>query len=323
MMTSPLSGDASVSTAKEEAKGVAQEAASSAGAVGNVAKNEAANVAHEAKYQAKDLLHQSRQELMDQATVQQERAAKGLRSLHEELNSMAEKSEGSGVGTDLVHQAAQRAGSFAEYLEQRDPGSLVSEVTSFARRRPGAFLAIAAGAGLLVGRLTRSLAAGAPGQSGQSGVSGPLTATPATPAGHGVSPTTAYPGEYPQNGFAEGTGTVEGMGYPEGTGYPAGSTPPVSSDYAAGAYEPGAYGTRAGDTYGSGAPAEYDEGAVQEGAVGGSPAYGAPTAPHATAAGADMIPERDTEGEDTGAVTDGFPPVPRHSTNEPREGEQL
>jgi hypothetical protein len=114
------------------------------------------------------------------------------------------------------------------------------------------------------------------------------------------------------------------MGYPEGTGYPAGSTPPVSSDYPAGAYEPGAYAQQAGDAYASGVPgpAEYDEGAVQEGAVGGSSAYGAPTAPHATAAGADMIPERDSEGEDTGAVTNGFPPVPRHSTSEPREGEQ-
>ena len=315
-MTSPLTSGASASTAKQEAKEVAQEAASSAGAVGDVAKNEAANVAHEAKYQAKDLLHQSRQELMDQATVQQERAAKGLRSLHEELSSMAEKSDNSGMGTDLVRQAAQKASAFAEYLEGRDPGSLLNEVTSYARRRPGAFLAIAAGAGLLVGRLTRSLAAGAPDQ-GQSGTGAHrLTGTPATPAGHGVSASTSYPGTYPEEaGYAQGTGVPEGVGYPEGRGYPAGATPPASSDYDAAAYG-ATTGATTRSAYSSGG--EYDEGAVQEGAVGGSPEYGMPTTPHATAAGADMIPERDTEGEDTGAVTNGFPPIPSQDKDEPR-----
>ena len=43
-----------------------------------------------------------------------------------------------------------------------DPGSLLNEVKSFARQRPGTFLLLAAGAGVLAGRLTRSLSAGAP-----------------------------------------------------------------------------------------------------------------------------------------------------------------
>jgi hypothetical protein len=168
MMTDPLSSspgtpghpDSRSEAAKQEARGVVNEATSSASAVGEVAKDEAATVAAEAKYQTRDLLHQSRRELMDQASQQQTRAAEGLRSIHQELSSMAAHSDREGVGTDLVRQAAEKAGSFADYLDRRDPGSLLNEVKAYARRRPGAFLAIAAGAGLLAGRLSRSLAAG-------------------------------------------------------------------------------------------------------------------------------------------------------------------
>ncbi|WP_139346713.1 hypothetical protein [Sinomonas mesophila] len=166
-MTGPLSSgpgvpgrhESTTAAAKEEARGVAQEAAASAGAVRDVAKEEASVVAHEAAYQARDLLAQSRRELMDQAAHQQSRAAEGLRSIHRELSSMASASDGSGVGTDLVRQAAEKTASLADWLDQRDPGSLLEDVKSYARRRPGMFLAIAAGAGLLAGRLSRSLAA--------------------------------------------------------------------------------------------------------------------------------------------------------------------
>ncbi|GAB3279968.1 hypothetical protein GCM10027449_20680 [Sinomonas notoginsengisoli] len=147
-------------TVKDEARGVAGDAASSAQAVGGVAKDEAANVAGETKSQISDLMAQSRDEVKDQAAHQQARAAEGLRAIHRQLHSMASNSEEQGVGTDLVRRAASRTGAFAEWLDQRDPGSVLQEVKSYARRRPGMFLAIAAGAGLLAGRLSRSLAAG-------------------------------------------------------------------------------------------------------------------------------------------------------------------
>jgi hypothetical protein len=63
---------------------------------------------------------------------------------------------------DLVRQAADRSASVASWLEGRDPGSLLDEVKTFARQRPGTFLLLAAGAGILAGRLTRSLSEGAP-----------------------------------------------------------------------------------------------------------------------------------------------------------------
>jgi hypothetical protein len=141
--------------AKDQATDVAQTAADAGQRVAGTAKDEAANVATEATRQAQDLLAQTRTELHDQAAAQQQRTASGIRSLSAELGSMAERSDQSGTATELVRQASAKAGEIAGWLEQRDPGSLVQELKSFARRRPGTFLALAAGAGLAAGRLTR------------------------------------------------------------------------------------------------------------------------------------------------------------------------
>jgi hypothetical protein len=147
---------------KEEAGDVARTAADSAQSVAETAKSEAANVASEAKANAKDLLHQARHDLTQQAGAQQQKVASGLRSVSDELHAMAQGSDQPGLATDLVRQAAERSSSVASWLDERDPGSLLNEVKSFARQRPGTFLLLAAGAGVLAGRLSRSLSAGAP-----------------------------------------------------------------------------------------------------------------------------------------------------------------
>ncbi len=141
--------------AKEQAASVGQGAADAGKHVAGVAKDQATGVAAETTKQAKDLLSQTRTELQGQAATQQDRIAAGIRSLSSELGSMAQNSDGSGTATDLVRQVSARAEDIAGWLEERDPGALVQEVTAFARRRPGAFLAVAVGAGLLAGRLTR------------------------------------------------------------------------------------------------------------------------------------------------------------------------
>jgi hypothetical protein len=63
------------------------------------------------------------------------------------------------VATDLARQAADKARQAAGWLGDRDPGSLLDEVRSFARKKPGTYLALALGAGVLAGRLTRGLTA--------------------------------------------------------------------------------------------------------------------------------------------------------------------
>ena len=72
---------------------------------------------------------------------------------------MAKNSDQDGPATDLARQAADKAHQAAGWLADRDPGSLLDEVRSFARRKPGTYLAIALGAGVLAGRLTRGLTA--------------------------------------------------------------------------------------------------------------------------------------------------------------------
>lgn len=144
-------------TAKHEATEVKDTARAEAGHVIDTAKQEASSVASEAKSQVKHVYGQTKQELTDQAATQQQRVADGLRSIGDELHSLAQGSENPGVATDLVRQASTRVSGASDWLAQRDPGSLVDEVKTFARRKPGVFIAGALIAGVVAGRLTRAL----------------------------------------------------------------------------------------------------------------------------------------------------------------------
>lgn len=148
---------AAVGTAKDEASGLAQAAAGSGQDLLHEAKGQAGDVVAEATGQARDLLGEARTGLKGQASDQQAKAAAGLRALGDELGRMADGSEQGGLATDLVRQVAGRTGTVATWLEDREPGVVLNEVADFARRRPGVFLALAAGAGVLAGRLTRGL----------------------------------------------------------------------------------------------------------------------------------------------------------------------
>jgi ElaB/YqjD/DUF883 family membrane-anchored ribosome-binding protein len=156
----PVNESSTVDTARDEAQNVASDAKDAAQNVAGVAKDEAKGVAAEAKTQAKDLIAQTTSELKDQAATQQKRVASGLHSVGDEFESMADGSVG-GVASELVRTLGDRAESVASWLDGRDPGSLLDEVKSFAARKPGTFIAIAAGVGIVAGRLTKSLAAAA------------------------------------------------------------------------------------------------------------------------------------------------------------------
>lgn len=172
--------------AKSEATEVAGQAAGAVRDVAETAKAEAAGVAAEVKTNARDLLHQAKSDLTSQAGTQQQKVAEGIRSISTELRTMADTSEQPGVAADLIRQAADRSQSVASWLDGRDPGSLLNEVQTFARRRPGTFLLLAAGAGILAGRLTKGLAAGAPeAQRSAAGQTYPPAPTTA-PAKRGV-----------------------------------------------------------------------------------------------------------------------------------------
>ncbi|WP_203138197.1 hypothetical protein [Microbacterium sp. JZ31] len=182
-------------TAKQEAGEVKDTAKAEAGHVAQTAKQEASNVAHEAKSQAKQVYAQTKQQLSDQAATQQQRVADGLRSIGEELQSMARGSENRGMATEFVEQASTRLSDASSWLSQRDPGSLLNEVKSFARRKPGVFIAGALVAGLAAGRLTRALTENAKDEhdSGTGAVS-------STPGGEGA-----------RGAFGSGTPSPTGM----------------------------------------------------------------------------------------------------------------
>ncbi|WP_299166912.1 hypothetical protein [uncultured Arthrobacter sp.] len=179
------SGQSTKSAAKDEAKDVGRQGADAAKGVAHTAGSEAKNVAHEAGTQAKNLVGEVGSNLKSQANTQQQRVTEGLRSLSDELRSMANNSEG-GTAQQLVQQVSDRTGSAASWLEGRDPGSLLDEVTGFARRRPGTFLLVAAGAGLLAGRLARGL------QGGSETSGSPSTGSPAG-SGTGGQHVATYP----------------------------------------------------------------------------------------------------------------------------------
>jgi len=205
-------------TAKQEATEVTSTAQTEAGRVLDTAKQEASTVAGEAKSQAKRLYSQTRQELAEQAATQQQRVADGLRSIGDEFASLAQGSENPGVATDLVRQASTRLTDASSWLSQRDPGSLLDEVKSFARRRPGVFIAGALVAGVVAGRLTRALGENAKEEHDASGSS--------TDAGAAMTrPTSAAPTAASATGMSGSTGAavVGTADYPAGEPYSEGT----------------------------------------------------------------------------------------------------
>jgi hypothetical protein len=186
----PDGGDSSTKdVAKDQATNVGQGAAQAGQHAVGVAKEQTAQVTAEAGRQAKDLIDQAQGQVKAQAGLQQEKLVSGLRSLSHELGSMSQSVEQPGIGSDLARQGAERTGAIAGWLDGREPAAILDEVSAFARRRPGAFLAITAGVGFLAGRLTRGLKA----QAGSSDTTSGSAPSSSTPPPSDPRPTT-YPG---------------------------------------------------------------------------------------------------------------------------------
>ncbi|WP_421741513.1 hypothetical protein [Cellulomonas sp.] len=144
-------------TAKEQASTLKAKAADAGGHLFDDAKGEAAAVTHEARRQLGDLWSQARTEVTGQAATQQSRLAGGLTSVGGQLSQMASAPTEQNLATDLVREVGDKVDALGRWLEDHGPDEVLDEVRSFARRRPGTFLVIAAGAGVVLGRLTRGL----------------------------------------------------------------------------------------------------------------------------------------------------------------------
>lgn len=155
---------------KDQASTLRDKAGDAGGHLLGEAKGEAAAVTQEARRQLGDLWSQARTEVSDQASTQQSRLAGGLTAVGGQLSQMASAPSEQNLATDLVREVGQRADALGSWLESHGPDEVLDEVRSFARRRPGTFLLIAAGAGVVLGRLTRGLkdAPSAPAQAAPS-----------------------------------------------------------------------------------------------------------------------------------------------------------
>jgi uncharacterized protein YjbJ (UPF0337 family) len=160
----------------ERAEQVKGAVAEQSGEVAGTAKDQAQQVASEVTGQARDLAGEAREQVRQQTDTQRERLAGTLHQLGDELRSMAEGNENSGVATEVARQAADRVHGLGSYVERNQPGDLLNDIRAFARRRPGTFLLGAAAAGVLAGRLTRGAkaAASSSGSSSSGGTSYPV-----------------------------------------------------------------------------------------------------------------------------------------------------
>jgi hypothetical protein len=229
-----------VDTAKSEAGNVKDTAVGAAAGVKDVAKGEATNVAEEAKYQARNLVDQTRSELRGQASSQKSAVAEKLKGWASELGSMASKADESGPMSDLAQEASRRVGEISHWLDNHEPSDLLDEVKRYARRRPVAFLAIAAAAGVLAGRVTRGAVAA------NTSVDSDRESRPARAYDSGAYDTSTPSGTYGTRSYQDGDYTPRyGDTVPAGAGYQSGADTPGQYPTAGTAApdQPGATGT--------------------------------------------------------------------------------
>jgi hypothetical protein len=186
------SSDSGLSSAVDTAR-------SEASKVTETAKEQVGQVAGEAGRQARNLLDETRAQLRSQAQEQADRISITLLDLANELRGMADNApDPSSSVANLVGDGARRLDDFATRLQSGGLDNVVEDLKAMARRRPGAFLAGAAAAGVVVGRVFRNVdlsrSQQTSGGDGFRATSDNLT-SPTGPTNSGLTPTTLEIGE--------------------------------------------------------------------------------------------------------------------------------
>lgn len=132
--------------AREETRELAQDA-----------RQELQHVKSEAKEQAGRVLDDARQQVREQVDAQMQRVAGSIQNVTSELRALCEgRPEEATSVRRYLDDASSSLDRLAATVEQRGFEGILEDVQQFARRRPGTFLAGAAVAGFLAGRLLRS-----------------------------------------------------------------------------------------------------------------------------------------------------------------------
>ena len=208
-------GDVAGSAAEKagELKDVALERGADVAAV---AKDELTRLAHEARSEVQSLWSNASEQLRGQAATGQHQLSELLHSLSGELGEMASKSDNTGPLTALAKQAAAKGGEWSHWLSNSEPTDVLTELRRFARRRPFMFLASAALAGVVVGRLGRGLMAANDNDDDHTATRAVGTSPSYVPATKGITQPGVTYDELPAFGADETPGE---------TSYPSQATP--------------------------------------------------------------------------------------------------
>jgi len=171
--------------------------------VAETARYEMGTVADEVKHQAGRVASDVRGRLTEQARHRQQDLADRARQTGEELRAMASDREPSPART-TVEQLASRTDQVADYLSKHGPEELLADLQDFARRRPGVFLASAAVAGFVVGRLAKGVVAER--SAGQSSTY--RSTSPGTTAYDDVPPVAVGVASAPEPAYTSGVAPV-------------------------------------------------------------------------------------------------------------------
>ncbi len=162
--TAKEQGQRVASTVKEQGSQVLRSTADQAGEVVGTAKQQAGEVAQQASIEARNLLEETRTRLEEQTAEGAHKLGENLSRLGTEALALAEgRPQEAPTVQGYVRRAgetlldvADRAYGISDDVQTRGLGGVLSDVQSFARRRPGVFLLGTAVVGVVAGRAVRN-----------------------------------------------------------------------------------------------------------------------------------------------------------------------
>jgi len=150
--------------------------------VAHSAADEARATADTAKHEVAGLARAAQDEIHKQSDEQTRRLAERVRDVSSQLDGIARgDAPQDGVVADLVRQAADKTGQFAQRLDEGGIDRVTADVKRFARQRPGLFLTCAFGLGVVAGRTLRNADTGALVHAAKPGEDAARTPSFATP----------------------------------------------------------------------------------------------------------------------------------------------
>jgi hypothetical protein len=188
-----------------ESVGTVQRAAERGGEFAAEAKEQVGAIGEQVRSQSEDLTRSVKSQMDEQLGRGKEQLVMMLRQLGDEFDEVTPHA--SGTVADLTSQASNGARGLSDWLDERGPGEILRSVEDIARRRPMRFLLVSAAAGLVLGRVTRSLMS-AESEHEEQGMAAPISPQIRAGAGDTVSgfrPESAYSGYPTRPGVAGGT----------------------------------------------------------------------------------------------------------------------